>query len=224
MKNRFFIILLIFVSVGIISSCSSDEEVATTSASAAASAAGSTVGLTDTGGVATTWSQACNMWCVGCGSDQGELVFDGATASYNWAMYNSDNCTGVSLRHDNESYTMVPSTVATTVTNETDNASVSAYKNDFKVVDLLRAFDNQTDLDRANTDNSSAGCGLTDWTLNTSKSVAGLACNNSDSTDKQMAIGDKLYTMFYVNGTSLQWNTSLGDNITIVGDSIYTKQ
>ena len=138
-------------------------------------------------------------------------------------MYTGDNCTGT-RRHDNDSYTMVPSTVATTVTNMTDNSSVSAYKNVFTVVDFLRAFDNQTDLDSANTDNSSDGCGLTDWTLNTSKSVAGLACDNTDSTEKQMAIGDALYTMFYINGTSLQFMTSLGDNITEVGSQIYTKQ
>ena len=51
MKNRFFIISLIFVSVGLISSCSSDEEVAaTTTAAEAASASGTTVGLTDAGG------------------------------------------------------------------------------------------------------------------------------------------------------------------------------
>ena len=91
-------------------------------------------------------------------------------------------------------------------------------------MDLFRAFDNQTDLDTANTDNSSDGCGLKDWTLNTSKSVAGLSCNNRDSTEKQMAIGDALYTMFYINGTSLQFMTSKGDNITSVGSLIYTKQ
>ena len=224
MKNRFFIILLIFVSVGLISSCSSDDDVAaTTTAAEAASAGGTTVGLTDAGGIATTWRYACNNWGVGNGSDQGEMVFEGATVTYNWAMYTGDNCTGT-RRHDNDSYTMVPSTVATTVTNMTDNSSVSAYKNVFTVVDMFRAFDNQTDLDTANTDNSSDGCGLTDWTLNTSKSVAGLACDNTDSTEKQMAIGDALYTMFYINGTSLQFMTSLGDNITEVGSQIYTKQ
>jgi len=226
MKNVFFMFVLIFVSVGIISSCSSDDEVAATAtAEEEAAAAGTTIGLTDSAGTSssTTWKSACSTWTGGGGSNDWKYVFSGATLSDLSNTYSDDNCT----TQDEQSkwnYTIVPSTTASTITNEADNSSVTGYKAVLTVTGIYHVFNTQTGIDRANTDNSSGGCEKTDWVLNTTKETTGLACNSSDRTDKRPAVGKIFYTMWYVNGTNLMYNFGLADNLTSVASDNYTKQ
>ena len=121
MKNLFFMLVLIFISVGIISSCSSDEEVAATAATNSENAA--TIGLNG------TFNAPCRDWGDNPGSSTSSFIFSGAKVVSINTSHTADGCATSTIgRLDNTTYTMVPSTTANTITIEADNSSGTGYK------------------------------------------------------------------------------------------------
>ena len=79
MKNIFFMLVLIFVSVGIISSCSSDDEAVVATATTAAEAAPTAITGTATtiAGTTYTYTKSMKSRCrtAGIKSEEGDTLY-----------------------------------------------------------------------------------------------------------------------------------------------------
>lgn len=105
MKNVFFIFVLIYLSVGIISSCSSDDEavVATATTSAEAAPAALTGTATTIAGTTYTYTKSMMSRCraAGVDSEEGDTLYynkqlflhDNKTLEYNDQTYSNSTCT-----------------------------------------------------------------------------------------------------------------------------------
>ena len=104
MNNVFFMFVLIFVSVGIISSCSSDDEVAATATTAAEAAPTAITGTATTiAGTTFTYTKSMMSRCrdAETKSDEGDTLYynnqlflhDNKTLEYNDQTYSNSTCT-----------------------------------------------------------------------------------------------------------------------------------
>ena len=156
------------------------------------------------------------------GSSTSSFIFSGAKVVRLEWLHAVDGCETTTIgRLDNTTYTMVPSTTANTITivEEADNSSGTGYKAVLTQTAITRVNKKQAYLDSAN--GYGSGCGMTDWVLNTAKDISGLTCGEEGTKD---AAGAIQYTMWYINGTTMIFNSSDADKLTSVASDNYTKQ